>query len=1154
MTTGRSLGPLIGAVIGGVLVGVGTFGAATPALVGLGISLGGALGGIGGGLYDTATAPDTTQRQPTFADISVQTSALGLVIPQVWGSASGLAGNCIWSGTKRAVEERTVQEQGGGSGGGPALITITTHYLFSYALGLCDTRLTGPIEGIDRIYRDATLFWDRTVTAALPQGWTFYSGAADQAPPDLIEDHEGAGNVPGYQYLCLVTVEDDNLGATGRTFNYTFDLVQSATDSRVLSCLAVDPSDQTTWVIDSTDQQIWRFNPETLARTAAVQMEAIDSISHIPICPIAVDASGDAWAVNTNTFKLIRVLKADNTGAVIATFTDATWDPLPLAPSLQFFSNIVFAAGDIWVAASYLAGGSVQTGILLRTTPGGTLTPLHVGASFSPRLAVDQAGYVWVSGGADGTVERINPADNSAEVVLGFIYPYDILVGSDGDIWFADIEADTVFRYTATGTPTEIAAIPVPAKPVRLREAADGAIWVASRLDDIQASPSAVARIDAGNNAVTGSVGVEGIEDSSGMEQVLAAVGSADMWVLCRLSALAVRLNSSMGEVARIRTAAAPLDIAPGTDGRFWFTTRQGAQLARLDTDNTLFASQEAPNGLPVVVQALCSAAGLASGQSDVSLLPARRIGMTLVSLQAARAPLEQLALAYGFFGLESQGVLRFQPVGYGAVIAEIAEADSGAGEQGFDTQGWQIPDVDPATVPTEVEVVYISESRGFERASQRFQAAREVSKTADPRSVTLPLILSDQDARQRAQELCLQSRIQSKTFSGTLGRKYAHLEVGDRIRATIRGSIYPLILKEVSYGDPGLIDVTAVPDIAYTVGAIGPSPGAPVPPAPPPRLPQETTGFLLNLPSLTTTDLLARYHVAMVGEREPWPGGALYRSVDGGSSYSQVTAATLQAQVGSVALATDDADWHVLDVTTVIRVVLAQTTMVLSSVTDAALYAGSNLALVGEEILAYGVATLVSAGTYDLTRLLRGRQGTEYLTGTHGTNEPFLVFDTAVRAVSMTPADRFVERPYKTVTNEQSIALVDPQNFTPTAANLLPFDVRMTASTQDGADWLLNAFVRSRAFVGAEFTGIGFDPDYIGLRFDIFTNGSYATVIRSTVIPTAALANPNTQQTFTYTAAMQTVDHGAPVSTVYWKVYQLTSGGDSRADALLAA
>jgi hypothetical protein len=68
----------------------------------------------------------------------------------------------------------------------------------------------------------------------------------------------------------------------------------------------------------------------------------------------------------------------------------------------------------------------------------------------------------------------------------------------------------------------------------------------------------------------------------------------------------------------------------------------------------------------------------------------------------------------------------------------------------------------------------------------------------------------------------------------------------------------------------------------------------------------------------------------------------------------------------------------------------------------DDALMAGANLALLGDELIQFGRAEEVAAGTFRLSRLLRGRRGTEWAAGGHVAGESFCLLDQSPRPVEL--------------------------------------------------------------------------------------------------------------------------------------------------------
>jgi hypothetical protein len=67
-----------------------------------------------------------------------------------------------------------------------------------------------------------------------------------------------------------------------------------------------------------------------------------------------------------------------------------------------------------------------------------------------------------------------------------------------------------------------------------------------------------------------------------------------------------------------------------------------------------------------------------------------------------------------------------------------------------------------------------------------------------------------------------------------------------------------------------------------------------------------------------------------------------------------------------------------------------------LTSCDDEALAGGANLAVLGGELVQFGRVTPLGAGSFRLSRLLRGRGGTEWARGYHSNGEVFCLIQTA--------------------------------------------------------------------------------------------------------------------------------------------------------------
>ena len=110
------------------------------------------------------------------------------------------------------------------------------------------------------------------------------------------------------------------------------------------------------------------------------------------------------------------------------------------------------------------------------------------------------------------------------------------------------------------------------------------------------------------------------------------------------------------------------------------------------------------------------------------------------------------------------------------------------------------------------------------------------------------------------------------------------------------------------------------------------------------------------------------------------------------------------QAIVGRALSVLDGRAPMVVDERSSVRVKLVGSSAVLLNADDEALMAGANLAKLGEELIQFGRAEEIAPQTFRLSRLLRGRRGTEWAAGGHQSGEPFCLIGSGIQQVEPSP------------------------------------------------------------------------------------------------------------------------------------------------------
>lgn len=150
----------------------------------------------------------------------------------------------------------------------------------------------------------------------------------------------------------------------------------------------------------------------------------------------------------------------------------------------------------------------------------------------------------------------------------------------------------------------------------------------------------------------------------------------------------------------------------------------------------------------------------------------------------------------------------------------------------------------------------------------------------------------------------------------------------------------------------------------------------------------------LLDLPRFEETDEGLTLHLAAAGGDSPWR--AVPVEVAAGSVTSTIATAARRSVVGRTEGVLEASGSCLLDLQNSVVVALRHSGDWLASCTDDALAGGENMAMLGSELLQFGTAAPLGQGRFRLSRLLRGRRGTEWAAHHQSAGEAFSLLDPA--------------------------------------------------------------------------------------------------------------------------------------------------------------
>jgi len=440
------------------------------------------------------------------------------------------------------------------------------------------------------------------------------------------------------------------------------------------------------------------------------------------------------------------------------------------------------------------------------------------------------------------------------------------------------------------------------------------------------------------------------------------------------------------------------------------------------------------------VVADLLERAGLTSGQYDVSDLTQEVRGFVVGSQMTVRNAIDILRKAYFFDVTEFDGKVVCVNRGHSA-IATIPDGDLAAHEPGSEApEPLEMTRVPEAELPRTVFINFYNYDADYQQGSQYWR--RTVTRSQSDVTLDLPLVFTPTEALDRAQWHMHFAWLERDRFTWSTTRKWSKLTPTDVV--VVRGVNIRITNKVESPN--GLIKFEGVRAFAGGFTAGGPvtepidgstpgSGGGGQPPATTPTALVATQLVLLDIPIVSQGDYPFGFYAAACPAADGrWPGYALFKSIDGGSTYSQVASTAAASTIGSVTAGSlaSYALGDVVDESTC-TVVLTDPDATLQSITGIALTNGGNLCAIRSgstwELCNFRDAVLVSPATYELTGFLRGRKGTP--TAGHATGDAFVLLPTL--NVDAPQTELNVALKYKAVTFGLAVADAVAVDFTNT-------------------------------------------------------------------------------------------------------------------------
>ena len=498
--------------------------------------------------------------------------------------------------------------------------------------------------------------------------------------------------------------------------------------------------------------------------------------------------------------------------------------------------------------------------------------------------------------------------------------------------------------------------------------------------------------------------------------------------------------------------------------------------------------------------------------------------GMGVFDISTARSILENLMTTYSFNVLESSGAYQFIMRDRSDEVTIVLDDLVMSGDNSFVKSRRQ--DVE---LPDRTTVKFLDEVRDY--AATTVDGHTVTGNSDSIEDFISNCVLPVGYAQNLADILTQEKWVAKNGISFSLPMNYLRVEPGDAFNFMVDSVSRRYRIESKTVGDQIDIEAVGYAEAVYLTNPFGSSlPGAEV------VTPYgSSTVIFAELP--VPDDLYPNlWSPRVLVAQRPWPGSVLIFEDDNAGGYLLNSRQSIPAVIGTLKTALPKGLVDQWDVHSTVSVQMDDPIYNLASTTDAAVLNGANTLAVltpsGEwEVFQFATAALDVDGSYILSRLLRGKLGTEpYMGDPTPIGSRVVVYDAARFGVISGTEDR-LNIPFETRYGPAGIDVTDnrytDEIVTPRGVAYRPWSPVHLRQERIGGDIELSWIRRTR------FSGDPWVDGEVPLSEEtetyevVITGGRTITVAGTTSV--------------VYTLAQQVVDFGVGQTSVGWTVYQMS-------------